>query len=451
MHSLIQKFRLFFIAVLLINSINFSQEIKKEVEHVEWSYDKVIYEVNVRQYTPEGTFKAFEKHIPRLKEMGVGIIWLMPIHPIGQKNRKGSLGSYYSVKDYFAVNPEFGSLSDFKSLVKKIHEAEMYVIIDWVANHTSWDNTLTTEHPEWYMKDLSGNFIPPVKDWSDVIDLNFDNKDLWNYMIGALKYWVEECDIDGYRCDVAGMVPIDFWEAAIKELNEIKPVFMLAEAWEPQMHKVFDMTYNWDMHHTINDVAQGEKTVDDIRKQLGKEADVYPESAFRMQFTSNHDENSNKGTEFERLEEAAEVFAVFTNLIPGMPLIYNGQEAGLNKRLQFFEKDTIDWKEHRFKNIYTRLFKLKTENEALFNGERGGKLNELESSERANIFAFIREKNDDKILAIFNLSDKAIAFEIKDVSLNGSYIDIFTDEEMTFHNTENINLDAWGYKVLVNK
>ncbi len=177
----------------------------------EWSYNKAIYEVNVRQYSEEGTFKAFEKHLPRLKELGADILWFMPINPIGEKNRKGTLGSYYSVKNYKKINPEFGNLEEFKSLVKMVHKMGMYVIIDWVANHTAWDNPWIEEHPDFYTTDSLGNIISPNPDWTDVADLNYDNKELWNEMIAALKYWVEECDIDGYRCDVAGMVPIEFW------------------------------------------------------------------------------------------------------------------------------------------------------------------------------------------------------------------------------------------------
>lgn len=225
----------------------------------EWSYDKAIYEVNVRQYTEEGNFKAFEKHLPRLKELGADILWLMPIHPIGEKNRKGTLGSYYSVKDYNAVNPEFGTLDEFNSLVKMIHKMGMYVIIDWVANHTSWDNNWIEEHPEFYTTDSVGNIISPNPDWTDVADLNYDNKELRKEMINALKFWVEECDIDGYRCDVAGMVPTEFWIEARTELEKVKNVFMLAEWDTPDVHLAFDMTYDLDLHHILNGLAKEEK------------------------------------------------------------------------------------------------------------------------------------------------------------------------------------------------
>ncbi|MCD4697158.1 MAG: alpha-amylase, partial [Bacteroidales bacterium] len=309
----------------------------------EWSKNANIYEVNIRQYTPEGTFKAFESHLPRLKNMGVNILWFMPIHPIGEKNRKGSLGSYYAVKDYKAVNPEFGTLKDFKSLVKTAHDMGFKVILDWVANHTSWDNQWIYDHPEWYSKDSLGQMIAPF-DWTDVADLNYDSKPLWDAMIDALKFWVTEADIDGYRCDVAGMVPTEFWERARKELDEIKPVFMLAEAEQADHHKsAFDMSYAWELHHIFNEIAKGKKTGDDLENYFVKNDSVYPSSAFRMTFITNHDENSWNGTVMERMGKTGLTFAMLSYTLPGMPLIYSGQEVGLNKRLEFFEKDKINW------------------------------------------------------------------------------------------------------------
>ncbi len=244
------------------NEANNEQKIinYQEVKHPEWSKNANIYEVNIRQYTPEGTFNAFAEHLPRLKELGVDILWLMPIHPIGEKNRKGSMGSYYSVKDYFGINPEFGTEEDFKNLVNQIHELGMYVIIDWVANHTAWDNQLIYDHPEWYSKNEEEEIIAPVEDWSDVADLNYDVPEVRKYMTDALIYWVKDFNIDGYRCDVAGMVPTDFWNNARYELDKIKPVFMLAEANEPELHEfAFDMTYAWDLHFLWNEMAQGKK------------------------------------------------------------------------------------------------------------------------------------------------------------------------------------------------
>lgn len=419
-----------------------------KVKHADWVKKANIYEVNIRQYTPEGTFKAFEEHLPRLKEMGVDILWLMPIYPIGEKNRKGGLGSAYSVKDYVSVNPDYGTMEDFKELVAKAHENGMHIILDWVANHTAWDHPWTKEHPDWYTKDSVGNFMPPKgTDWSDVIDLNYDKLELRIEMINSLKFWVNEANIDGYRCDVAGMVPTDFWNMARKELDAIKPVFMLAEAEQVDLHyKAFDMTYGWNFHHLMNEVAQGKKTVKDFDEYFKKDSTVYPADAIRMYFTSNHDENTWNGTAFERMGDAYPAMAVLTFTIPGMPLIYSGQEAGLNKRLAFFEKDVIDWKNG--KNLvpfYTQLIKLKKEHPALWNGAEGGSMYRIKSSVDDKIFAFIRKKGDDELIAVFNFSAETQKVKLETQSGKG-FKDIFTDE--VFSNEQ--ELKAWEYRVFVN-
>ena len=371
----------------------------------------------------------------------------MPIHPIGEEKRKGTLGSYYSVKDYKAVNPEFGSLDEFKSLVKMIHKMGMYVIIDWVANHTAWDNEWIIDYPEFYTKDSLGNIISPNPDWTDVADLNFENKELRSEMIDALKFWVEECDIDGYRCDVAGMVPIDFWIEARTELQKIKNVFMLAEWDTPEVHLAFDMTYDWNLHNIMNGIAKNEKTVLDLTEHLEEERKrFFRMNAFRMQFTSNHDENSWNGTVFERLGDGAETFAVLTCVIPDMPLVYTGQEAGNAKRLSFFEKDTVEWKEYELFDIYSKLFELK-KNKSLLNGDQGGKMIFLESTNKENIFAFTRTSDKDKILAIFNLSEKPLEFELTGESLQGSYKNYFTGKLESFVSKEIFKLNPCEYRI----
>lgn len=413
----------------------------------EWSYNNAIYEVNIRQFTEEGNFKAFERHLPRLKQLGADILWFMPIHPIGEKNRKGTLGSYYSVKDYKAVNPEFGTLDEFKSLVKMIHKMGMYIIIDWVANHTAWDHKWITENPNFYTQDSLGNIIPPNPDWSDVADLNYDNKELQSEMIDALKFWVKECDIDGYRCDVAGMVPTEFWIDARIELEKIKNVFMLAEWDTPEMHRAFDMTYDWDLHHIMNGIVKEEKTAADLIKHLNKNENDFPANAFRMQFTSNHDENSWNGTEYERLGDGVEAFAVLTCLIPDMPLVYTGQEAGNTKRLSFFEKDLVEWKEHKLFDIYSKLFQLKKNNKALHNGEHGGEMIYPASTDKKNVFAFSRSSGKDKVIGVFNLSVNAVEFELNDDTLLGSYKNYFTGKLESFNSTETFKLNPWEYRV----
>lgn len=425
------------------NSI--SQKLKKQIPHAEWTKNLSIYEVNLRQYTNDGTFKAFIPFLPKLKEMNVGILWFMPVNPIGELNRKGPLGSYYSVKDYKAVNPEFGTLDEFKNAVEEAHKLGMYVIIDWVANHTAWDNVWTKTHPEFYKKDKNGNFVSPF-DWTDVIALNYKNKKLWYAMLDAMMFWVEECDIDGFRCDVAAMVPLEFWKWVIPILNQKKKLFMLAEADEPEMHQAFDMTYNWQLKDLFVATSKKQKTAQDFYNFFKQQKKEYPPDAYRMNFTSNHDENTWHGTDIERFGDARKMFAVLTSIIPGMPLVYSGQEACLDKRLKFFEKDSIDWKACEMKNIYASLFKLKKENPAIWNGNFGGKFFPL-STNNKNIFAFVRQKDGHQVIGIFNISETITTVEIKSERLIGDYIDLFTNKKNEIEEKIKIELDGWGYKI----
>jgi glycosidase len=447
---LVLSFAIFLISCESKEAKNTEQGEAQTIEnHYDWSKNANIYEVNIRQYTPEGTFKAFQEDLPRLKEMGVDILWLMPIYPIGELNRKGTLGSYYSIKDYKAINPEFGTMEDFKHLVKKVHEMGMKLILDWVANHTSWDNSWIKEHPEWYTRDSLGNFVAPY-DWTDVADLNYDNKEMRDAMIDALKFWVVEADVDGYRCDVAGEVPTDFWEEAVSELREIKPVFMLAESEEPEHHnEAFDMTYAWELHHLMNMIAKGEAPADTIVDYYERQDKRFPPKAYRMIFTSNHDENSWNGTEFERMGDGAQAFAVLSATLPGMPLIYSGQEAAFDRRLEFFEKDQIDWGDYSFEEFYTSLLKLKHENEALWNGEFGGKMIVLETGAPEDVLAFVRQKNDNKVLVLTNLSPEVNSINIESGLIEGNYKDLFTGKASQIDSSLSITLDPWEYRVLV--
>jgi glycosidase len=417
--------------------------------HPEWAKNAVIYEVNVRQYTPEGTFKAFETQLPRLKAMGVGILWLMPVNPIGVVNRKGSLGSYYAVKDYLAVNPEYGTKEDLKELVKKAHESGMHVIIDWVANHTSWDNNLITEHPDWYKHDsVTGKIIAPVPDWTDVAGLNYKNKELREYMTNALIYWVKEADVDGYRCDVAGMLPISFWNSAVPKIKAVKPVFMLAEWETPEMHDTaFDMTYSWDFYKLMNEIAQGKKTADQLDTILNKEFSRYPADAYRMRFTTNHDENSWNGSEYERIGDAAKTFAVLAFTVPGMPLIYSGQESAFNRRLKFFDKDQIDWDSYSLAGFYTSLVNLKKENAALAAGSDGGKMIMVASDNDKNIYSFIRKKDNNKVFVILNLSNQEQKVTLKGDSFPGDYKSLFDNNEIKIDSPLSVTLKPWEYRV----
>ncbi len=412
-----------------------------------------IYEVNIRQYTPEGTFKAFETHIPRLKKMGVDILWLMPVFPISEKNRKGSMGSYYAVANYKKVNHEFGTEEDLRSIIKTAHENNMLVILDWVANHTGWDNPWIFEHPDWYTQDSLGNIVCTVgTDWTDVADLNYDNPNMRKAMIEALSYWVINYDIDGYRCDVAGMVPVDFWNTARETLDKIKPMFMLAEAEQIDLHeKAFDMGYAWHLHHLMNEVSKGNKTAKDIRAYFEKAKEEYPQEIYRMTFTSNHDENSWNGTEYERMPDSYKTWAVFTFVVPGMPLIYSGQEAGLSKRLKFFEKDTIEWKENEMNELYTKLISLKNDNKALWNGEAGSDVYFINTSDNKNILAFKRIKDDNKVLVIMNLSKNDVKVRFMEKDIERRYTDYFTGEDIIVNPLKYIILKPWDYKVLFEK
>lgn len=421
------------------------------VAHPEWSRYATIYEVNIRQYTPEGTFNAFLEHIPRLKKMGVDILWLMPINPVGVEKHKGSLGSYYSISDYKGINKEFGTLEDFKKVVEKAHQQGMKVIIDWVANHTSWDHPWLTEHPGWYKQDSLGNIVSPY-DWTDVAPLDYNNKDVWAGMVDAMKYWLSETDIDGYRCDVAWSVPIEFWDYARAELDKVKPVFMLAEAEGPQYHtRAFDMTYSWELHHLMNSIAQGKKNVKSLDSLMIKQDTLYPRDAYRMLFTSNHDENSWKGTEFERMGEGSVCMAVLTATLPGMPLIYSGQESAFNRRLKFFDKDSIDWKDYRLEPFYRKLCELKHAYQPLWNGSWGGKMERVNTSADSLVFAFTRKKEGDKVFVIANLNGNVNEVKLKGKSFEGDYKEWFSGEDKSFKKGDSIRLKPWEYKVYIKK
>jgi glycosidase len=435
----------------LISSQNHFQNLQEELfSPPEWSYNQTIYEVNIRQFTEEGTFNAFSEHLPKLKEMGIGIIWLMPIHPIGELNRKGTLGSYYSVKNYRGINEDFGSEKDFKNLIREIHKHDMHVIIDWVANHTAWDHPWTKFNKEFYTLDSLGNFVPPVADWSDVIDLNYDNQELQTKMIEELKYWVSEFDIDGYRCDVAAMVPHSFWKKARLQLNKIKPVFMLAEAHEPEFHENgFDMTYAWELKDLMNSYAKGTVDMDSLKNYFLTVDDKYPEDAFKMNFTTNHDENSWNGTVHERLGNLVEPFSVLFSTASGMPLVYSGQEAGLNKALEFFEKDKIEWNEHPQRNVFAKIFNEKKNNKAMWNGCKGGKMVFFDVSENKNILAFYREMDGDRVVVLINLSDSDSKVKIGELNLFGVYKNLFLNEKVILNANVEFELNAYNYLVFV--
>jgi glycosidase len=326
----------------------------------------------------------------------------------------------------------------------------MYVIIDWVANHTSWDNALTREHPDWYTRDTAGNFRPPVPDWADVIDLNYDNPALRRYMIDAMKFWVADCYIDGFRCDVAEMVPLDFWAEARAELDRIKPVFMLAEGESPALHeKAFDATYGWDLFKLMRRISDSSSPATDLWAYLERDAATYPPDAYRMYFTSNHDENSWNGTTYEMFGDGTRAFAVLAATLDGIPMVYSGQEAGLKHRLAFFDKDSITWKDDEFALLYTTLFNLKRTNRALWNGDSGGTIERVKTSNDGAVFAFLRTRGDDRVLVLVNLSQRKQQVELRGKNFIGMYGDAFGNKDFRIRDGTWMKLKPWDYRVLV--
>jgi alpha-amylase len=423
-----------------------------EFQLPEWAKSSVIYEVNLRQYTPEGTINAFSDYLPILKDMGVDILWFMPIHPIGKKNRKGSLGSPYSIANYREVNPEFGDFVDFQNLVQKCHLLGMRVILDWVPNHTAWDHHWITEHPEFYRKDEKGNITDPINKktgekwgWTDVAELDFSNIDLQNSMIEEMLFWVKEVDIDGYRMDAAHELPIDFWQKVNEALiNAKNDIFLLAEAEEPEHlnEDLFHMAYGWSFHHLMNEIAQGKKKAKDIDSWRVENLARF-EKGTLMHFTSNHDENSWNGTEFERMGDAHKALAVLSGTFDGMPLIYSGQEEPLKRRLLFFEKDDIGFDRYEYSSFYRNLNQVKKRNKALWNAEYGGDV--MKIVDHDDVYAFKRENEGNKVVVILNLSNQISKFALNE-DVNGMK-DLFTGKELDFSKSESYYMEPWTYYV----
>lgn len=455
------KYKLIF-AVMFMISILFSgctdskKEAAKAVPYPDWVKSSVIYEINTRQYSPEGTFKALEADLPRIKELGIDILWMMPIYPIGEKNRKvpegasTGLGSYYSIRDYKSVNPEFGTAEDFKNLVIKAHGMGFKVIIDWVANHTARDNGWITEHPEWYKKDAKGDIATP-SDWTDCAQLDYSNKELRKAMVDAMSFWVKNYDIDGFRCDMAGMIPADFWEDARTELQLIKPLYMLAENEDkPELcNMAFDSNYGWEMHHLMTAIAQGKQRADAILKLQNKIDSGMPQRSFKLNFITNHDENSWNGTAKEKFGDGEKSCAVLTYTLPGMPLIYNGQEAGMTKRLRFFAKDTIDWSDTKMVPLYKKMNDLKHRNQALWSPPYGGKLIPLPNTAPGKIVSFLRSSGNSGVMVLVNMSPDSITATITSAIADGKYLNAFNQNKINI-NAENrkVYFEPWQFLVL---
>ena len=422
-----------------------------------WARTAAVYEINVRQYTPEGTFAALQRHLPRLDSLGVDILWLMPVQPIGVLNRKGGLGSYYSIADYTAVNPEFGSVADLKAFIDRAHGHGMRVILDWVANHTAFDHPWITAHPEYYTHRADGSISFPLggdgkeTDWTDVAELNYDNAEMRRAMIADMTWWVDSMDIDGFRMDVAWGVPYDFWAEATGALRARDPgIFLLAEAEDPRLHDWFHATYGWEFHHLINKVARGEVGTDTLDHYFARQDSVYPDYGMRMYFTSNHDENSWQGTEFERMgANHLPAFVLSATIEQSLPLLYTGQEASLNKRLRFFEKDTVDWNGPSLAGFYRTMFELKETQSALANAPWGAEHVELPSNGSDRVYAFTRTRGDNTVLVVVNFGDTPVSLSYNGLPRAGRYTDWFTRESLSLGSNGTLSVAANGYRVLV--
>ena len=414
--------------------------------HPEWSYNTVVYEMNVRQYTSAGTFAAAARELPRLQRLGIDIVWLMPVYPIGELERKGTLGSYYAISDYCAVNPEFGTLADFDRFVAEAHRLGMRVILDWVANHTSPDARWIDERPaDWYVRDSLGRTIVQY-DWTDIAKLNYANADMRREMEQSMRFWLER-GIDGFRCDMACEVPIDFWQTTLPALRRDYPqIYLLAEGEDPALHtKAFDASYSWELHHLMNAIARGEKGIADLRSYLDKDALTTPREAFRLMFTSNHDENSWAGTEFERMGDAARVMALLTFTLPkGQPLVYTGQEIGYDHRFAFFEKDPVPaWVENDWSTFYRQLIRLRHEHPVLAAGERGAEAHyPADGALPEGVFGFSRGEGAAEVIVLANLTSVA---KTPILPFAGTRREYFTQRNCTGGTA--VTLPAWGWMV----
>lgn len=428
----------------------------KDLQHPAWLYDAVIYEMNVRQLTPEGTLRAAAQRLDFLRSVGVDVVWLMPVYPIGKVQRKGSLGSYYSVRDYCRINPEMGTLKDFDAFVRQAHKLGMKVVLDWVANHTSRDAKWTKEKPvDWYEREADGSPKVPW-DWSDTAQLNYDNRAVWRGQTEAMRYWVEKHAVDGFRCDMAMLVPIEFWQEVARELRSVKPdLFLLAEAEEQNLfyEGTFNACYGWKVHHLMNDVAQQKCRLWPLRDWSRADREAYPRSAVRLMFTSNHDENSWSGTEFERMGAAREIMTLLTYLWPqGLPLIYTGQEVGYDHVFNFFEKDPIPEESYRANAVtylYARLAELKRTNAALRSGELGGELIEIHNNAEDCLMVMVREVAGNRVVAQLNLSPYAIHADYNTGIYAGRYLDFFADKTYDLSGHVEEDMAPWSYRVLV--
>ncbi len=423
--------------------------------HPEWSYSAVLYEMNIRQLTPEGTFKAATSRLNFLRGMGIDILWLMPIYPIGAVERKGSLGSYYSISDYCGINEEFGTLEDFTKFLESAHALGFKVILDWVANHTARDaKWVDGKAADWYERDEAGEPLVPW-DWSDTAKLNYANHEVWQGQIDSMKYWLE-LGVDGFRCDMAMLVPIEFWQETVAQLRKVKSdIFMLAEAEELNLFdRAFDCCYAWELHHIMCDVANGSRRANAIRNYIN--ADVqYPRWTMRMTFTSNHDENSWQGTEQARFGDALNVMSLFTFVAPrSMPLIYTGQEVGYNHSFEFFDRDAIPEGEYVANDTtayYKALIDLKHNYTSLQAAEMGGRWCMINNNAEDCLLILVRENDADSVISIMNMSPYTIQACYNTGVYAGEYTNGLSGAVETLPTEVNEFMEPWSFKILTRK
>lgn len=445
------KSRLLATALLLISALAAplpAHASARQYSLPQWAATSTMYEVNVRQYSPEGTFQAVTNSLPRLKKLGVGILWLMPIHPISQVKRKGVLGSPYSVADYKGINPEFGSAADLHTLITEAHQLGLKVILDWVPNHSGWDNPWLA-NKSWYYTGLNGEVISPNSDWTDVAWLNYENTEMRSAMLDAMKYWVNEFDIDGFRADVAGGVPVDFWEAASSELQKIKPLFMLAEDQEnlQLLDSAFQVNYNWNLLNDLNLIGSDRAGVIGFVPNYNHRLKRYPDGSIPLNFITNHDENSWNGSEFKRMGPAVKALAALTFTFPGMPLIYSGQEVGNSRELKFFEKDEIPniSVENEMTAFYTKLTALKRKNPALWN-TAPRTMREIDQKS-IPVLSFARSLGKNRVIYLFNASNKTQKVLLKVGNLAGKYSNFSSSKSVTLKSEFATVLKPWQFEI----
>ena len=387
---------------------------KTTVSSPQWLRQGTIYEIFPRDFSPEGNFNGITAHLDELKDLGVNVLWLMPINPPGEKLRKGTLGSPYAVRDYYAINPDYGTEADLKRLISEAHRRGLKVIIDIVANHTAWDSVLM-QHPEFYKHDASGKIIPPNKDWTDVAGLNYANPELRQYMITMLKHWIDPAtfDLDGFRCDVASEVPTDFWEQARAELIKVKPdIILLAEASKPDLLvNAFNLDYSWPLHSTLNDVLLRGAPASELQRSWEESRRSFPQGCLHLRFSDNHDEARAIARFGCNGALAASAF-MFT--LDGVPLLYNGMEAGDATESgdpALFEKMPIFWHSKDrppFRAIYKDLIRLRRQYPAFCND----RLTWLHNSNPTDLVSFLRQNTNDSFVVVVNFSNRPLSAKV---------------------------------------